>query len=130
MTPGHTDDILTLMLRPFIKTLLGIFILAWFLPNISYTDWVALGLFSVVLTLINLILKPILKLLTLPINIVTLGLFSVVVNVALLWLALYLVPSFTIAPMVLFGVPLGEFFTLVVISFALSLTQSFVSIFL
>lgn len=118
------------MLRPFIKTLLGIFILAWFLPNISYTDWVALGLFSVVLTLINLILKPILKLLTLPINIVTLGLFSVVVNVALLWLALYLVPSFTIAPMVLFGVPLGEFFTLVVISFALSLTQSFVSIFL
>ena len=107
-----------------------IIILAWFLPNISYTDWVALGLFSVVLTLINLILKPILKLLTLPINIVTLGLFSVVVNVALLWLALYLVPSFTIAPMVLFGVPLGEFFTLVVISFALSLTQSFVSIFL
>ncbi len=118
------------MLRPFIKTILAIFILAWFLPNISYTDWVALVLFSVVLTLINVILKPILKLLTLPINIVTLGLFSVIVNVALVWLALYLVPSFSIAPMVLFGIPLGEFFTLVFISFALSLTQSFVSIFL
>lgn len=122
--------LLCLMLRPFIKTSLAIFILAWFLPNISYTDWVALILFSVVLTLINLIFKPILKLLTLPINIVTLGLFSVIVNVALLWLALYLVPSFTISPMVLFGVPLGEFFTFVFISFALSLTQSFISIFL
>ncbi|MCA9373112.1 phage holin family protein [Candidatus Woesebacteria bacterium] len=118
------------MLRPFIKTLLAVFILAWFLPNISYSDWLALVLFSIVLTLINIIVKPVLKLLTLPINIVTLGLFSVVLNVALLWLALYFVPSFTISPMVLFGVPLGEFFTFLVISVILSLTQSFVSIFL
>lgn len=118
------------MLKPFVKTLIAIFVLAWFLPNVSYTDWIALVVFSIVLTLINLIVRPVLKLLTLPINIVTLGLFSIVLNVGLLWLALYLVPSFAIQPMVLFGVPLGEFFTLVVISLALGITQSFIGIFL
>lgn len=118
------------MLRPFIKTLLAIVILAWFLPNVSYTDWVALVVFAIVLTVINLIVKPVLKLLTLPINIVTLGLFSVVLNVGLLWLALYLVPGISIQPLILFGVPLGNFLTLVFISAVLSLTHSFVSIFL
>ena len=118
------------MLKPFVKSAMALFILAWLLPNVSYADWVTLILFAFVLTIINSIAKPILKILTLPINVVTLGLFSVVLDATLLWLALYLVPGFTINPMILFGIPLGEFFTLVVMSVALALTQSFISIFL
>jgi putative membrane protein len=118
------------MLKPFLVTLASVFILSWFLPNISYTDWVTLLIFSVVLTLVNTIVRPILKLLTLPINIVTLGLFSVVINVGLLWLALFLVPGFTIQPMTVFGVQLGQFLTLLVVSIVLSITQSIVGIFL
>lgn len=118
------------ILKPFLITLVSLFILAWFLPNISYTDWVTLLIFSVVLTLVNTVVRPVLKLLTLPINIVTLGLFSVVLNVGLLWLALFLVPGFTIQPMTLFGMQLGEFLTLLVVSIALSMTQSIVGVFL
>lgn len=118
------------ILKPFLVTLGSLFILAWFLPNISYSDWLTLIIFSIVLTLINLVLRPILKILTLPINIITLGLFSGLINIGLLWLALYLVPGFTIAPMILFDIPLGQFMTLVVISFLLGLTQAFMGIFL
>lgn len=117
------------MLKPFLNTIISLFILAWFLPNVSYQNWLTLALFAITLTLINLILRPLLKLLTLPINIITLGLFSGLINVALLWLALYLVPGFTISPMTLFGIQLGSFLTLVVMSFLISLTQSLIGIF-
>lgn len=118
------------MLKPFIKSTAALFILAWLLPNVNYTDWLALIFFAFVLTIVNSVVKPVLKILTLPINIVTLGIFSVILDAGLLWLVLYLVPGFSINPMILFGVPLGEFLTLVVISAALALTQSLVSIFL
>lgn len=118
------------MLKPFLKSIGAVFVLAWLLPNVSYSDWLALILFAIVLTIINGIVKPVLKILTLPINLVTFGLFSLALNAFLLWLALYLVPGFYIAPLVLFGVPLGEFLTLVVMSAAIGLAQSFLSIFL
>ena len=118
------------MLKPFLKSIGAMLILAWLLPNVSYTDWLTLIIFGVVLTLINSIVKPILKLLTFPINFVTFGLFSLVLNTFLLWLALYLVPGFSITPLILFGVPLGGVLTLVFMSAAIGLTQSFLSIFL
>jgi len=46
--------------------------------------WVAL-IVGACLTLFNMFIKPIINILTLPINIVTLGLFSLVVNGALFW---------------------------------------------
>jgi putative membrane protein len=49
-----------------------------------------------VLWLINLCLKPILKLLSLPITILTLGLFSLVLNGFMVWLASAIVPSINI----------------------------------
>jgi putative membrane protein len=118
------------MLKPFLKTIGSILILSWLLPNISYTDWLTLIIFAIVLTIINSIIKPILKLLTLPINLVTLGLFSILLNAFLLWLALYLVPGFAIQPLVLFGAPIGSFFTLVLMSALIGTTQSLLSIFL
>ncbi len=49
---------------------------------------------AVVLAIINIFFKPIITLLTLPINIVTLGLFSLVVNALLIMLASMIVPGF------------------------------------
>lgn len=51
---------------------------------------------AVVLGALNFFIRPILMVLTLPINILTLGLFSLVVNALLVWLASYLVPGFTV----------------------------------
>jgi len=114
------------LLKPLIVTGVTLFILAWFLPSVSYLNWTTLALASVVLTLLQKIARPALNLLLLPINIVTLGLFSVIINVALLWLATYLVPGFSIEPMILFGVTLNEFFSLLVISFVIGFLQSLI----
>ncbi len=51
---------------------------------------------AIVLGIINAILKPILLILTLPINILSLGLFTLVINAALIMLATFLVPSFRV----------------------------------
>lgn len=59
--------------------------MAGFFQNAFYVKsvWVALGA-SIVLALLNMIVKPILVLFSLPITILTLGLFSVVINGAML----------------------------------------------
>jgi len=112
------------MLKTFIATIVAIVILAWLLPTVSYLDWVALLFAGIVITLLNSLVKPVLSLLLLPINIVTLGLFSVVLNVALLWLATYLVPGFQIHATTFFGLSLNYFFTLMLVSFLIGFIQS------
>ncbi len=62
---------------------------------------------SIVLGVINIFLKPIIGILTLPINILTLGLFSLIVNAALIMLAGLFVPGFAVAgfvPALLFSI--------------------------
>jgi putative membrane protein len=56
----------------------------------SAVDWIIL---LVVFGLINALIKPVLKLLTLPINIMTLGLFTLVINAFLFWLTSGLVSA-------------------------------------
>ena len=118
------------LLKPILVSIVTIFILSWYLPTVSYLNWTTLILAGVVLTLLQKIARPILNLLFLPINVVTLGFFSVVINVFLIWLATYLVPGFVIEPMVLLGVHLNTFFSLLFISILLGLLQSMVGFFL
>lgn len=76
---------------------IAIGITAYLLPGVHINGGVAtLLVLSVVLGLINAILKPILKLLTLPITILTLGLFSLVINALLILLASSIVPDFMV----------------------------------
>jgi len=75
---------------------IAIGIAAYLIPGIEVTLVGALVL-AVVLGLINAFFKPIINLLTLPINIVTLGLFSLVVNALLIMLAGVIVPEFSVA---------------------------------
>jgi len=49
-------------------------------------DWKTLLIIGAVLGLANLILKPILNVISLPLKIITLGLFSLVINMGLVWL--------------------------------------------
>lgn len=59
---------------------------------------------------INIFIKPILTLLTLPLSIITLGLFSVVINAFMVMLADKIVPGFSVDGFVsalLFGIVLG-----------------------
>ena len=58
-----------------------------FAGQISYNSNEGLAVFALVLGLLNAFVKPIIKLLTFPINLITLGLFSLVINAVLFWLA-------------------------------------------
>lgn len=49
-------------------------------------QWQILLILGIVLGLINLFLKPIINTITLPLRIITLGFFSIVINMGLLWL--------------------------------------------
>lgn len=118
------------MIRPFIVTGLALFLVSWLVPVIQFADmWTLLGA-TVVLTLLQLVVEPVLKLLLLPINIITLGLFSCVINAFILWLAAVMVPGFVIVPLVIMGVQLGWFLTLVICSFFIGLAQSLMRTFI
>lgn len=51
---------------------------------------------AIILALVNLIIRPIVKVLTLPINILTLGLFSLIINAAMLWIVDHFVKGFSV----------------------------------
>ena len=69
-------------------------------PGIAVVSWTTALIVGLVLGFINTFIKPILAVLSIPINILTLGLFGLVLNALLFWIAAYLVPGFTIATFV------------------------------
>lgn len=84
-----------IILRWFVNGL-ALFIVSRILPGFIIDDFVAALVAVIVIGLINALIKPILSLLTLPINILTLGLFSFILNALLLLLASSLTPGFQI----------------------------------
>jgi putative membrane protein len=66
-------------------------------PGIVITSWTTLAIAALVLAAVNAIVRPILLVLTLPITLLTLGLFYLVINGAAFGLAAWLVPGFQIA---------------------------------
>ena len=68
----------------------------WIFGGVTIDGWWPLLLGAAVLAIANAIVKPILTLLTLPLIIITLGLFLFVLNVAMLALAEWIAPDFSI----------------------------------
>jgi len=75
----------------------AIIIAAYLLPGVSVDGLLAALVVAIVLGFINAFLKPILIILTLPINVLTLGLFTLVINALLIMLASSIVPGFNVA---------------------------------
>jgi putative membrane protein len=80
----------------FVFSALAVFFASHYIPGIHVNSlgtafWVAF-----VLGIINLVIRPIITLLTLPLTILTLGLFSLVVNAVLFWLTSALVKGFEV----------------------------------
>lgn len=74
----------------------AIMITAYLLPGIILKGFFVALVVAVVLGLFNTILKPILIVLTLPINILTLGLFTLVINAGLIMLTSKVVDGFSV----------------------------------
>jgi len=75
---------------------LGFYITARIVPGLTIGNWETLGVVAVVWGVLSVILKPILILLTLPVNFMTLGLFTFVINAALIMLMGQIVPGFVV----------------------------------
>jgi putative membrane protein len=67
----------------------SLFVAAWLVPGIvvEREGWVVYAVMAVILGLINAVVRPILTLLSCPLIILTLGLFTLVINGFTLWLA-------------------------------------------
>lgn len=73
---------------------LAVLIAAYLLPGVVVASiWTAIVV-ALVLALLNVVIKPILIILTLPINLLTLGLFTFVINALIVMLAAAIVPGF------------------------------------
>lgn len=72
---------------------LAIMFVGWIIPGITISNFTTALVAAVVIALINLGIKPILVFLTLPINILTLGIFILVINALLFMFMAYLVPG-------------------------------------
>lgn len=118
------------LLRSLLSSALTLLLLAWLVPAVQFSNWVALVVAALVLLFLQSIVKPILKVLFLPVTFVTFGLFSIVINVVIIWLATFLVPGFIIRDLVVLGIPLNHFLSLFTISVLIGFIQSFIRIFI
>lgn len=78
-------------------TAAGLLLCAYLVPGISVDSFLVAVVAAIVLGLLNLIARPILIFFTLPITLLTLGLFIFVINAVVFALAASLVPGFAVA---------------------------------
>lgn len=74
----------------------SVFVSAYLIPGVTIDGWMTAFITAVVLGLLNVFVKPIVHIFALPITVLTLGLFSLVINVAMIMLADYLVDGFSV----------------------------------
>ena len=75
---------------------LALLAVAYFVPGIHVSSFMSALIAAAVIGLANILIKPILLILTLPVTIITLGLFIFVINGLLFWLAGYFLAGFDV----------------------------------
>ena len=107
---------MNILFRILVTSIL-VMVIAYFFPSIAHVDGLKSAIIvAIVLGLLNLFVKPILVLFTLPVTIFTLGLFLLVINAAIIALCTKLVDGFSV----------NGFFGALFFSIVLSLSQSVV----
>ncbi|QWX84116.1 phage holin family protein [Cellulophaga sp. HaHaR_3_176] len=84
-----------LILRILLSAI-AVVILSKILPNVNVDSYMTAIIVAVVLSLLNFIVKPILVILTLPVTIVTFGLFLLIINAIIILLASNLIDGFAV----------------------------------
>lgn len=85
------------LLLVWILNAVALLAVTWLLPSIQVTGFGAALMAALALGFINTLVRPVLALLTLPITVITLGLFYLVLNGLLFWLASAVIPGFHVA---------------------------------
>lgn len=96
---------------------LAVIIVSYILPGVTVEDFLAAVILALLLSLLNVTVKPLLVVLTIPLTVVTLGLFLLVINALMILLADAIVPGFAV----------DGFWWALLFSLLLSLTNAFLS---
>ena len=75
----------------------AVFFLAYVLKGVQVDNYITAIIVAVVLSVLNLLVKPVLIILTLPITIITLGLFLLIINALIIFLADHLIDGFSVS---------------------------------
>ena len=95
-------------------TAVVVVLLAQFLPGVAVASFGTAVIVAIVLALLNLIVKPILVLFTLPVTVLTLGLFLLVINAVIILLVDAFIAGFNV----------DGFWVALIFSLLLSIVQS------
>lgn len=82
------------LILKIVLTAVAVLVIAHFLPGVSVVNFTSAVIVAVVLALLRVTIKPLLIILTLPVTIVTLGLFLLVINALIILLADNLIDGF------------------------------------
>lgn len=78
----------------WIVTAIAVGVAVWLVPGVEIisadSSWIGIALFALILSLINMSVKPVLQILSLPVTVLTLGIFYLIVNTLLLYIAAWL----------------------------------------
>lgn len=85
------DLIIRLVINAFV-----VFVAAYILPGVNVDNFLTALIVAVVMGALNLFIRPIIILLTLPITIITLGLFLFIINAVLVLIIDYFIPGFNV----------------------------------
>ncbi|PIT91146.1 hypothetical protein COU17_01965 [Candidatus Kaiserbacteria bacterium CG10_big_fil_rev_8_21_14_0_10_49_17] len=82
----------------YLGTVAAVYLTVTLVPGITVAGgWLTILLIALVWSVITIVIRPVLKILTLPITIITFGLFSFILNALLFWAVTLIVPGFMIA---------------------------------
>ena len=95
----------------------ALYVVEYLVPGFKLDNIWAATVAAVVIGIVNTFIRPILQIITLPISIATFGIYALLINVALLYVASLIVPGFEIA----------NFTTAIIASVALSFVSWFLS---
>ena len=84
------------LLISFIGNALALLITTYFVPGVVVENTTTLLLAAISIGVVNAVIRPILRLISLPITLVTFGLFALVVNAVAFLIAAWFVPGFEI----------------------------------
>ncbi len=84
------------MLKKILLSSVAVFLTAYVLPGVVITDYITVVIVALLLGILSVTIKPLLTILTLPITILTFGLFSLVINAIIVLLVDYLVEGFAV----------------------------------
>ena len=84
------------LLAHWIVSAAALLLVAYLYPGVHVADFVTALIAALVLGLVNTLIRPLLVLLTLPVTLLTLGLFLFVINALMFWLVAEVVHGFTV----------------------------------